>query len=120
VFWVIVLCRDARIGCAFGGREGIVYTVGDSRKFVDVGLANVEGLESAAVFGCRWDDLPGDSGGGSRPRSTSGGFEDKAAPKVACVGVRAGLRSGIEGVEVLEIVSSAFVCSVPMISWYQS
>jgi hypothetical protein len=59
VDFVIALRSDARIGCAFGGRDGMVYTVGDSRKFALVGLAS-------AVFGCRYDApkccVEGDSG----------------------------------------------------------
>jgi hypothetical protein len=89
--------------------------VGDKRKFAEVGLGN-------AVFGFRWDALAGevntvgDSGAGSRVGSISGGFEDSAAPNVAFVGVRAGFRPGIDGVDVPKSASSIFVCSVPMIS----
>jgi hypothetical protein len=103
------------MGCAFGGREGIVYTVGDKRKVAEVGLGN-------AVFGCRWDVLAGetnrvgDSGGGSKVGSISGGFEDSAAPNVALVGVRDGFRFGIDSADVPKSASSIFVCSVPMIS----
>jgi hypothetical protein len=70
-----------------------VYTVGDNLKPGDVGLA------SAAVFGCRWvaptDErgAEGDSGAGTM---LLGRFDDNTAPKVILVGVRAGLRSGIE------------------------
>ena len=49
-----------------------MYTVGDSRKFVAVGLGRVAGLRSAAVFGCRWEDaaveggIAGDSDRGNK------------------------------------------------------
>jgi hypothetical protein len=122
VFWVVVLWRDARIGCALGGREGIVYTVGDKRKFAAVGLGNAAGFGMTAVFGWRWDVLlgavvpPGESGGGIRLVSMSGGLELSAAPNVAFVGVRAGFRSGKDGVGVLHIGSSPFPWSLPMMS----
>jgi hypothetical protein len=62
---VIVLRSEARIGCAFGGGAGMVYTVGDSLKFGDVGLT------SAAVLGCKCvalggADIEGDNGDGMR------------------------------------------------------
>jgi hypothetical protein len=113
-----------RVGSVLGGREGMVYTVGESRKFGLVGLGN-EGLRNAAVLGWRRDDdlrergAIGDSGRGNGSGSTSGEFENSEAPNVVCVGVRAGLRSGIVGVGVRDIGSSV-VTSFPMMSWYQS
>lgn len=103
----------------------MVYTVGDSLKFGDVGLG------STAVLGCKCvalggADREGDNGEGMRLLRESWGTEQIEAPNVVVVGVRAGLRSGIEGTndalakDARVAASSAPVCSVPMMSWYQS
>ena len=95
-------------------------------KFVEVGLgvAAVLGDSNDGEDGVRGR---GESGAGKSPRSKSrwgwrsgiGGsdsVEGGMAMKFGRVGDLLGLRSGIDGAEVVKTVSSKFVCSVPIMS----